>query len=278
MAEHQGKRVVDQQLADVAAVERDIEAALDRQTDPLQAYPEAASVLTSLHSKVVAQCRSVEEHLNARHNEGAPVNSPLAALFEASFADAASHSGRVSGILRADYTAFSYAAMSHAILYEMTLRLYDAPLRALAPSHMQTYASAAQKINETIAGVMARELQQEGLECMCICPMCSMGACGCVAVGTESLHMAWRETVPEVEAAPGFYLPPPRSDSQLGLADIRGGDRLLDVDGQPVHSFRDIQAAIRKHKIGDGMRLRIATGTEAPREVSVKHVSDYPSS
>jgi hypothetical protein len=26
------------------------------------------------------------------------------------------------------------------------------------------------------------------------------------------------------------------------------------------------------------MRLRIATGTEAPREVSVKHVSDYPSS
>jgi S1-C subfamily serine protease len=55
-----------------------------------------------------------------------------------------------------------------------------------------------------------------------------------------------------------------------------GGDRLLDVDDQPVQSFRDIQAAIRKNKIGDAMRLRIARGMAAPREVLVRHVSDYP--
>jgi len=92
-------------------------------------------------------------------------SSPLAALFERSFADAGSHSGRVSGI-------------SAGGLHWVQLRRHEsrhpardgsATLRRAAartrPSHMQTYASAAQKITQTIAGVVARELQIAAVAC-----------------------------------------------------------------------------------------------------------------
>jgi hypothetical protein len=39
----------------------------------------------------------------------------------------------------------------------------------------------------------------------------------------------------------------------------------------------DIQAAIRKHAIGDELLLAIARDGEQDRELRVRHVNDYPS-
>jgi S1-C subfamily serine protease len=81
---------------------------------------------------------------------------------------------------------------------------------------------------------------------------------------------------PSDDAAPGFLIQPPRSGSPLDLAGIRGGDRLLEVDGQRVDSIVEIQSAIRKHPLGDDVHLLLQGGSMGAREIQVKHVGDYP--
>jgi S1-C subfamily serine protease len=53
---------------------------------------------------------------------------------------------------------------------------------------------------------------------------------------------------------------------------------VLAVDGQKVRDFAESQVAIRKHALGDEVRLLIQRGSETPRELKVRHVSEYPKS
>jgi hypothetical protein len=48
------------------------------------------------------------------------------------------------------------------------------------------------------------------------------------------------------------------------------------VDGERVDSIGEIQAAIRKHPIGDDVHLLLQCGSTSTREIQVKHVGDYP--
>ena len=89
------------------------------------------------------------------------------------------------------------------------------------------------------------------------------------------INAAWDESEPEINGQPGFPLTPPRRDSDLDQSSVRAGDRLLKVDGQVIQTFTDVQAAIRKHEIGGEGVFRIARGLEPPRDIRVRHVSDY---
>jgi hypothetical protein len=181
----------------------------------------------------------------------------------------------LSSLLRADSAAFHQASIGYAAMFEVALKLYEPPLRELAPRHLHDHAEAAASINQLIAGAVARELAEVGLECRCICPMCSIGACGCVSFATETLTASWRETLSARDETPGFPLQAPKPDSQLALAGVLGGDRLLRVDDQPVRSVGDIQAAIRRHPLGGELRLSVKQEPSEPRELRVRHVSDY---
>ena len=99
--------------------------------------------------------------------------------------------------------------------------------------------------------------------------MCSFGACGCVAISTRQINAAWRETAPTAEGPPGLLLQPPRSDSDLAQAGIRGGELLLAVDDRPVRENSDVQAALREHAQGEDVRLRLQRAGEQPVEVRV---------
>ena len=214
---------------------------------------------------------ALESYLQGRGEAVDPTPSMVRVLV-----DDGEHPQVVSDILRNDYTSFTFAAISYAALFELALRLYDPALRQLAPTHLHAYTEAAQTINQIIISTVADELAAVGLECRCVCPMCSMGACGCVSLGQATLSAAWHEATPADETAPGFPIQPPRSGSPLALAEIRGGDRLLEVDGQRVDSIGEIQAAIRKHPIGDDVQLLLQRGSNSPWEIQVKHVGDYP--
>lgn len=181
----------------------------------------------------------------------------------------------VAGALRQLNVAFNYGAMSYAILYEMALRLYEPPLREIAPKHLKAHAEAALTMSRLVPAVVAWELARDGLHCSCICPLCGLGACACVALGTQTLvtASASREAEP---SSPGFILQSPNPDSELSRAGVQGGERLLAVDGQDARALPEMQAAIRKHALGEKVRLLVQRGSEPPREVAVRHVSDYP--
>jgi len=44
-----------------------------------------------------------------------------------------------------------------------------------------------------------------------------------------------------------------------------------------VESIAEIQTAIRKHPLGEEMRVLVQRGSEAPREIRARHLSDIPS-
>ena len=87
---------------------------------------------------------------------------------------------------------FHHSALGYAMLYEIALRLYEPRLREIAPKHLKAHADAALSTAQLLPGVVAWQLAQDGLHCSCICPMCGLGACGCVAFGTQTLTAAWR--------------------------------------------------------------------------------------
>lgn len=169
------------------------------------------------------------------------------------------------------YVAFSLAVLKYAELHELALRLHELPLREIAPKHMKTYADGARAIAEAFAAVVASDLAAKGFDCRCVCPMCGLGVCGCVAAATTTLLAALQ--VPQ-QASDGFVIQPPRRGSQMAAAGMLGGERLLRVDGLPVASIPEIQGAIRKHSIGDEVTLTIEQGSQLPREIRVRHVSD----
>lgn len=173
-------------------------------------------------------------------------------------------------------SSFHHAALTYATLYELALRLYEPRLREIAPKHMRAHADAALSTAQMLPAVVAWQLEQNGLYCACICPMCSLGACGCVAFGTQTLTNALRDAVLTNFESPRYVFPTPRPGSQLARTGVKCGDTVVAVDGLKVSNFEEIQAAIRKHMIGDEVRMQIQHGLETPRELNLRHVSDYP--
>jgi len=267
----QREQETSRRVLELLALENDLEAAVGAQRQAVQAYPEAAAAVDRFHAMIKDQRDALRSYLESKGEAAAPTASIVRVIV-----GDGPHPQGVSDILRNDYTAFTYAAISYAMLVELAFRLYDQDLRALAPKHLNGYAEAAQTINKLIIRTVADELAAVGLECHCVCPMCSMGACGCVSLGNAMLSAAWHETAPAGEAEPGFPLQSPRFGSPLALAGIQRGDRLLEVDGQRVDSVGEIQAAIRKHPIGDDVHLLLQCGSTSTREIQVKHVGDYP--
>jgi hypothetical protein len=189
---------------------------------------------------------------------------------------ASRESNALSEALRDLCLAFHNCALGYAMLFEMALRLYEPRLREIAPRHLKAHADAALITGRLLPGVVAWQLAQDGLQCACICPMCALGACGCVDYGTQTLTTAWRDAVPTESEPPAFVLQHARPESQLARAGVQGGELVLAVDGQQVRDFVEVQVAIRKHSLGDEVRLLIQRGSETPRELKFRHVSEYP--
>jgi hypothetical protein len=184
----------------------------------------------------------------------------------------------LSEVLRDLCLAFHHCALGYAMLYEVALRLYEPRLREIAPKHLKAHADAAVSTARLLPGVVAWQLAQDGLHCACICPMCGLGACGCVDYGTQTLTTAWRDAVPTESEPPAFVLQTPRPESQLARAGVQGGDMVLAVDGQQVRGRAEVQAALRKRRLGDEVRFLVQRPSESPRELIVRHAGDYPKS
>ncbi|MBU2600831.1 MAG: PDZ domain-containing protein [Actinobacteria bacterium] len=255
-------------VTELIAFESDLEARLEGEREVVRAYPEGLATLERFRPTVHAQRERLASYLEGigGAEAGAATQGGLP------FIPAAG----VSAALRGVCVAFNHGAISYAMLYEMALRLYEPALREIAPEHVEVYVDAASTLYRLLPAAVAWELAQDGLQCSCICPMCGLGVCGCVSFGTQTLVETWREALAAESELPGFALQPPKPESELARAGVRGGDRLLAVDGQEVRSVRDIQVAIRKHALGEEVRLLVQRGSQPAGEIGVRHVSDYP--
>lgn len=200
-------------------------------------------------------------------------SSPTDALLTETPLNTAAASESLSAAVVELYARFARAAMAYAALFEMSLRLYDPRLREIVPHHLDETAGAASALAEGLARVVSGELASAGLECHCVCPMCSLGACGCVSVGhAAALSLSFRDA--DDAGHEGFELPRPRRGSQLADAHVAAGDRLLAIDGVPVTTVLDIQTALRRHGIGERVELLVARA-DSRRALTVTHVNDY---
>jgi hypothetical protein len=269
MSDDSRQHALNEATAAVLATESGIAGLLAQHRPLLAQHAEADAVADGLRTTLTDHEAALRAYLDG-HNGGAlrqgeglgaapgPLPEPTA-----------------SAVLQTASVRLSDAALGYGRLYVLALRLYEPPLRKLCPEHLEVCTGAVRALGTLVPQVVAKELAHVGLDCRCICPMCGIGACGCVAMSTATLRSAWPAQATG-DAPPGFALQAPRAGSPLADAAVQAGERLLAVDGAPVSSIPEIQAAIRKHALGEEMTLRIGGRGGGSREIRVRHVSDYP--
>jgi PDZ domain len=263
------------QVRALLGLEREIEEALNWQLERASAHPELQAALARIQHGCRTRGQDLDVYLSDRDSDSAvPPSALVPLLAEARSAE------MLSRVLCVDAAAFGFAASEYAVLTELALRLYDPSLRELAPRHLAQHTQAVRSLNHLLGGVVVEELDARGMDCRCICPMCGIGACGCTIAGCAWISEAWSPAQPDLDERPGLGITPPRSGSPLAAHGVRGGDRLVAIDGQPItatgfDAVREIQAAIRKHEIGAELSVTIAHGSAQPRELRVRHISDY---
>jgi hypothetical protein len=263
---------LDRRVAELIHVETEIENAFTHAPE-LPTRPEITSPLSTYVGLPIEHRDGLVGYLGTRyvgqHGAVVPVATSVAA-------------GRRSGtegggwavVVPDLYATFAYAAVSYAGLYEAALRLYDEELREIAPRYQDDYAGAMRMLADLLAPTVAEELSIRGLECQCGCPMCSLGVCGCVELGRAAATRTLHTPEDETHAENGFLIQTPRRGSQIAEAGVRAGDRLVAIDRERVGTVREIQAAIRKRRIGETMQLLIVRENDQ-RQVEATHVHDY---
>ena len=261
--------VVRRSVAELVGFEGELAGRLERAQQLSSGHPDALAVVQRLRSMVLTHRDQLATYLK---DSGRPEPSGETANSQSTPREATA----LSEVLRDLCVTFHRLALGYAMLYEVALRLYEPRLREIAPEHLKAYAGASLSTARLLPGVVAWQLAQDGLLCACTCPMCGLGACGCVATGTETLIDAWRDAAPTEPEPPGFVLQSPKPESELARTGVQGGDLVLAVDGQQVHGRQEVQDALRKRTLGDEVRFLIRRGSESPCEFIVRHAGDYP--
>jgi len=179
--------------------------------------------------------------------------------------------GPSTAAISAAEEALSAVTRAYASLHAAARILYEPDICDLAERHLAEGISGLQVLEALNTVALAHELNAGGLYCRCVCPSCSIGACGCVRSSTASVAEVWGW--PGLPAGEGVELrSPPRPGSQLAAAGIKQHDRVVSVDGVAVHSLGDQQAALRRHPVGESALLSIRRSTGELVAVEVRRV------
>jgi hypothetical protein len=260
--------ILQNQARELIDLEAQIETRLRDDLGIFRDLPEIHDLLLSAIQGAGERREALNQYLGAVHHaDGARAGVHVTNATPAS----------ASSVLKRHLATLGYAIAAYTVLTELAFRLYDPPLRDLAPKHLKAHTSLVYSVTRLLPTVVSEEIAAaDGLFCQCVCPMCGLGACACVTVGRQHVETAWRDAAGPAVAAAGFPLPTPRPGSPLAAKGVKRGDVLFAVDGQEARAIPDIQAAIRKHAIGDAVHLRMGRPNEDPRDITVPHTSDNP--
>lgn len=249
-------------LSRVRSIEADLLDRVDELRGSSGAGPEAADAVARMSALVARHAQALEELAGQR------VAEP-----EAAAARAEPHSERqVSGRLEQLAGTAAAALVAYGGLYAAARLQYENELCDLADAHASDWASELQVINDLLPRAVHAELLEAGLTCRCVCPACSIGACGCTRNSIETIREYWGR--PGMEPSEGLGLQiPPRPGSQLSEAGLERGDLVLAIDGEVVHANGELQRALRRHPIGEVMPVQVVRSGRT-EEIGVARISD----
>jgi ferritin-like metal-binding protein YciE len=184
---NKGKEVVQKYVGDIVALEAHIEEALDRQLKDATDNREAHAAIQRFHDMVKHNRDHMRQHMEAIGGEKG--TNPIKAAGSAVLGAAAGvidmvRSEGISKELRDNYTAFNLAAISYTMLHTTALGVGDQQTATICEEHLRNYARAIQEINHITPGVVAWELQKDGV------PVAPQAA----SRTTEVVDRAWSDT------------------------------------------------------------------------------------
>jgi hypothetical protein len=182
-----------------------------------------------------------------------------------------------SRALRVEGLAGTVASLisAYGALYAAGRLLYETEFADdLAYPHAGEWRDLASAITDLLVTEVHAELLAEGDTCRCVCPACGMGACLCTRNSIDTLRELWGG--PAAKPGQGIELRiVPRPGSEMARVGMTKGDRIVLVDGEVVQTNSDLQAALRKHPLGEPIAMQVErSGTS--EEIRAARVSDFP--
>ena len=245
--ERTGSNPVRARLAELVAIEWLIADSLDGWADRVREHPEATALVDRLRTISRSQ-PPLEPTLDATAERPARADSPVPGVVGVSPAasDVVRQIGQVA-------LAASFACEAA----HQTARLSaDGDTCDLVDARLGEYAATVFDTRRVLPHVVARELRRAGVTCACRCPSCSIGLCGCIRATSAATEAGWGAEEPALTDGL-VLLGPPRPGSQLAEAGLDEGDRVRALDGDPVGRNADAQAALRRHEVGEEVRLDV---------------------
>jgi ferritin-like metal-binding protein YciE len=152
-------------ITDMISLEDHIAKALKGQISDLKDSPDLGAEIRQVHNLVehhISDLRALAERRNAG---GITETVKRAGAAVAGVAAGVIDLVRTEGLpknLRDDYTAFSLATISYAMLYTTAAGLGEREVADLAQQHLRDYAGAVTRLNALVPASVIRYLREEG--------------------------------------------------------------------------------------------------------------------
>lgn len=165
--------------------------------------------------------------------------------------------------------------VAYGALYAAGRLMYETEVADdLAYPHGEEWRDQLSAMADLLVTHVHGQVLAEGFTCRCVCPACGMGACLCTRNSIETVRELWAR--PEPEPVDGIELRiTPRPGSELACVGMSQGDRIVLVDGELVRTNGDLQAALRKHDIGEPIPIQVERSGRL-EEIRAARVSDLP--
>jgi hypothetical protein len=159
------RELLAQYVGDMAALDADIEASLDRQLGMARNDSLAGPLVRGLHDAVRDQRNIVielrdalgeEQPVNTLKEKGATVLGAAMGMIDKL------RSEGLSKALRDDYAAFNLAAIGYTMLLTTAKAVGSSDVASAAEAGLRVYAAGAQKINQAIPSIVVAELAGKG--------------------------------------------------------------------------------------------------------------------
>ncbi|OLS19193.1 MAG: hypothetical protein HeimC3_30440 [Candidatus Heimdallarchaeota archaeon LC_3] len=271
MTSIQSSNRLQSQLVYMIALETDIEENLEKLMPKVSGHNEAIALLTGFHTLSNKHRQALETRLHTIADKETPMKNPSTDFHANRLSE--KDNFPVSTALQIIYTFFNQAVIGYSVLHPLATRFLDSPYIAdegtsyhLTRQHTQNYVQAIQQISRLLHDVVLWELDQEGLECQCMCPSCGIGICLCALAGRSFLSQVWVEESP-IAVDKEIFVHPPKLDSAATKAGLGKGDVILAVNGEELEWFGDIQEVVKKTEPGKEIRLMVRRSSDEKEEV-----------